>query len=111
MRGGGWLDFGQFNWHDVALGRAIRAALGVITPLPALDGLAAGLTEAAAILAGSLRAMRAPGPLPPLRQLQAAIIPGPDAASGALFAATDALVDAVNTAGDILRRHLERDSA
>jgi uncharacterized membrane protein YccC len=73
---------------------------------PALDRLAAGLAEAAGILAGSLRAMQAPGPLPPLRRLQAAIVPGPDAASGALFAATDALVDAVNTAADILRRHL-----
>jgi len=52
VRGGGWLDFGQFNWHDVALGRAIRAALG------------------------------------------------------ALFAATDRLVDAVNTVADILRTHL-----
>jgi hypothetical protein len=40
LRGGGWLDFGQFNWHDVAPGRAIRAALGVITPLAA--GIAAG---------------------------------------------------------------------
>lgn len=33
-------------------------------------------------------------------------MPGPDAASGALFAGTDGLVDAVNTAGDILRVHL-----
>jgi hypothetical protein len=41
-----------------------------------------------------------------LRRLQAAIVPGPAAASGALFAATDGLVDAVNTAGDILRAHL-----
>jgi uncharacterized membrane protein YccC len=73
---------------------------------PALDRLAAGLTEAAGILAGSLRAMQPPGPLPPLRLLQAAIVPGPDAASGALFAATDGLVDAVNTVGDILRTHL-----
>jgi uncharacterized membrane protein YccC len=73
---------------------------------PALDRLAAGLAEAASILAGSLRAMQVPGRLPSLRRLQAAIVPGPDAASGALFAATDGLVDAMNTAADILSRHL-----
>ena len=212
LRGGGWLDFGQFNWHDVALGRAIRAALGVITPLAA--GIAAGHTayssfaalgalpagfvsfrgvsrtrvlavaatalgmavstfagattsarpwllvaevmtwayavgllaalgptataialqwpvallissalpldprqaaiRAGLVLAGGLWQgalvmstwAQPPGPLPPLRRLQAAIVPGPDAASGALFAATDGLVDAVNTVGDILRAHL-----
>jgi uncharacterized membrane protein YccC len=28
-----WLDFGAFRWADLATGRALRAALGVITPL------------------------------------------------------------------------------
>jgi len=42
IRRGGWLDFGQFNWHDAAPGRAVRAALGVITPLAI--GVAAGHT-------------------------------------------------------------------
>lgn len=29
----GWLDFGAFRWADMATGQAVRAALGVITPL------------------------------------------------------------------------------
>jgi Fusaric acid resistance protein-like len=33
LRQSGWLDFGAFRWHDLAPGRAARAALGVITPL------------------------------------------------------------------------------
>ncbi len=28
-----WLDFGAFRWRDLATGHAVRAALGVITPL------------------------------------------------------------------------------
>lgn len=28
-----WLDFGAFRWHDLAVGRATRAAFGVVTPL------------------------------------------------------------------------------
>jgi uncharacterized membrane protein YccC len=29
----GWLDFGAFRWRDLATGQAMRAALGVLTPL------------------------------------------------------------------------------
>jgi uncharacterized membrane protein YccC len=29
----GWLDFGAFRWRDLAFGQAVRAALGVVTPL------------------------------------------------------------------------------
>ncbi len=29
----GWLDFGAFRWRDLATGQAVRAAVGVITPL------------------------------------------------------------------------------
>ena len=29
----GWLDFGAFRWRDLAVGQAVRAALGVVTPL------------------------------------------------------------------------------
>ena len=29
----GWLDFGAFRWRDLAGGQAVRAAIGVITPL------------------------------------------------------------------------------
>jgi hypothetical protein len=76
-------------------------------PQAALDQLAAGLTESTGTLAASLREMRPPGRLPPLRRLQAATMAGDDAAADALFAATDGLVDAVDTAADILRRHLD----
>jgi len=76
-------------------------------PQAALDQLAAGLTESTGTLAASLREMRPPGRLPPLRRLQAATMAGDDAAADALFAATDGLVDAIDTAADILRRHLD----
>jgi uncharacterized membrane protein YccC len=39
----GWLDFGAFRWHDIAPGRAVRAAFGVITPL--VIGVAIGRVE------------------------------------------------------------------
>jgi len=80
-------------------------------PQAALDELAAGLAESAGILAASLRGMRPPGQLPPLRRLQAATMAGDAAAADGLFAATDGLVDAVDTAADILRGHLDSDPA
>jgi uncharacterized membrane protein YccC len=30
---GGWLRLGPFRWHDLEVGKAVRATLGVITPL------------------------------------------------------------------------------
>ncbi|HEV2243812.1 MAG TPA: hypothetical protein VGR98_22420 [Streptosporangiaceae bacterium] len=70
-----------------------------------LDRLAAGLGTASDVLARSLRALRPPGPLPPLRKLQAAVSAQPDA-DRVLLTTTDAIVDAVNSTTDILRRYL-----
>jgi hypothetical protein len=78
-------------------------------PQPQLDGLAAGLAGATRELARSLRALRAPGTLPALRQLHsalAAVRPGTSQGGDPLTEATDGLVDATNTAADILRREL-----
>jgi hypothetical protein len=70
-----------------------------------LDRLAAGLGTASDVLARSLRALKPPGPLPPLRQLQAAVS-GQPGADRILLTTTDAIVDAVNSTTDILRRYL-----
>ncbi|HLI37584.1 MAG TPA: FUSC family protein [Streptosporangiaceae bacterium] len=40
LRRGGWLRFGQFRWQDMDLFAAVRAGVGMITPLAA--GIAAG---------------------------------------------------------------------
>ena len=39
----GWLDFGAFRWRDLAGGQAVRAAIGVVTPLAI--GVATGRIE------------------------------------------------------------------
>jgi uncharacterized membrane protein YccC len=70
-----------------------------------LDQLAGMVRQSAAQLAESLRRLGPPGPLPPLRELQARIPPD-NGDSGALFTAADGLVDALNTAADTLRRYL-----
>ena len=44
-----WLDFGAFRWHDLATGRAARAAFGVITPLAI--GVGTGHVEAGSFAA------------------------------------------------------------
>jgi uncharacterized membrane protein YccC len=72
---------------------------------PRLDQLAEAVRQAGAQLAEALRRLGPPGPLPPLRELQSAI-PADNGGSLALFAATDSLVDALNTTADTLRRHL-----
>jgi len=76
-------------------------------PSPALDRLAAGLETASGLLARSLRALKPPGRLPPLRELQAAITEPLDD-NRVLLTTTDSIVDTVNTTADILRRHLGR---
>jgi hypothetical protein len=43
LRTSGWLDFGAFRWRDLAAGKAVRATVGVITPLAI--GLATGHEE------------------------------------------------------------------
>lgn len=72
-----------------------------------LSELAGTVRQAAAQLAEALRRLGPPGPLPPLRAVQEQL-PRDGEDDGALFATTDSLVDALNTAADILRRHLGR---
>ena len=55
-------------------------------------------------LAEALHRLGPPGPLPPLRELQSSI--RADGGSEAVFAATDGLVDALDTTADTLRRFL-----
>lgn len=70
-----------------------------------LNRLADMIRQAAAQLAESLRRMGPPGPLPPMREVQARI-PRDDDDTAGLFAATDALVDTLNTIRDIERAYL-----
>jgi hypothetical protein len=70
-----------------------------------LDRLGGMVRQAGAQLAESLRRMGPPGPLPPMREVQARLPRDDDDAIG-LFAATDALVDSLNTIRDILRQNL-----
>jgi uncharacterized membrane protein YccC len=70
-----------------------------------LDRLASMVRQASAQLAESLRRLGPPGRLPPLRAVQSGI-PADSADAGALFAATDGLVDALNTTAETLSRHL-----
>lgn len=70
-----------------------------------LDRLADAVRQATGQLAEALRRLGPPGPLPPLREIQAGLDDGSDG-QDALLAATDGLVDALNTTAHILRRHL-----
>jgi uncharacterized membrane protein YccC len=70
-----------------------------------LDRLAGMIRQTAVQLTESLHRLGPPGPLPPLREVQSGIPPD-NGDSGALFVATDSLVDALNTTAAILRRHL-----
>jgi uncharacterized membrane protein YccC len=93
--------------HHAAMQQA--AADGTATPEPdpdqaELDRLADTTRQAAAQLAQSLRRLGPPGALPPLREVQEHL--RHDDAGGGLLPATDALVDALNTAGDLLRSRL-----
>jgi uncharacterized membrane protein YccC len=83
-----------------------RAGGGATHPDPAqLGRLADAVRQAAGQLAESLRRLGPPGPLPPLREIQSGLGAGADD-QDALVTATDSLVDALNTAAHILRRHL-----
>jgi len=72
---------------------------------PRLDQLAEAVRQAGTQLAEALHRLGPPGPLPPLRELQSQIL-ADSGGSLALFAATDSLVDALDTTADTLRRHL-----
>jgi uncharacterized membrane protein YccC len=87
--------------HHAALRHSARRA----DPDPAqqpLDRLAELTRQAATQLAQSVRRLEPPGQLPPLRELQEQI-PRDDAGPDGLLLATDALVDALNTAAELLR--------
>jgi uncharacterized membrane protein YccC len=74
---------------------------------PKLDEFAAGIDTATQQLAGALRALQPPGPLPALRELQTALSAEPT--NAAVLTATDGLVDATNSVADILRGGLRSD--
>jgi hypothetical protein len=105
--------------HRLALATlALEAAVGAHHAAPAtapepaepdpgqarLDHFGGLVRQASTQLAVALHRLGPPGPFPPLREIQAAL--PADADGGALFAATDSLVDALNTAADTLRRYL-----
>lgn len=91
--------------HHAALRQAAAGPANPDDPDQAeLDRLADMARQAAAQLAQSLRRLGPPGTLPPLREFQEHVRRD-DGAEG-LFPATDALVDALNTAGDLLRSRL-----
>ncbi len=91
-----------------AVGQNARAETGTGPARPELDRLAAGLETASGLLARSLRALKPPGRLPPLRELQTAITEPLDD-NRVLLMTTDSIVDTVNTTADILRRYLGRE--
>ena len=84
-----------------------RADTGTGAARTELERLAAGLETASGLMARSLRALRPPGRLPPLRELQTAITEPLDD-DRVLLMTTDSIVDTVNTTADILRRSLGR---
>jgi hypothetical protein len=81
----------------------------------ATDRFADGIQTAAQVIAGSLRSLRPPSDMPPLRELQTVIYeqltgPGQAPLTGldtVLAGATDEFTDALDTAADILHRRLD----
>jgi uncharacterized membrane protein YccC len=80
----------------------------------AADRFAEGGETAGRVIAGSLRSLRPPGDMPPLREMQTALYsqltgPGKPAVAdpdAVLVAATDEYTDALDSAADILHRQL-----
>jgi uncharacterized membrane protein YccC len=80
----------------------------------ATDRFADGIQTAAQVIAGSLRSLRPPSDMPPLRELQTVLYeqlttPGQVPLTGldtVLAGATDEFTDALDTAADILHRRL-----
>jgi hypothetical protein len=95
------------------------AAGGPVAPdvAAAADRFAGGGETAGRVIAGSLRSLRPPGDMPPLREMQTALYnqlrgPGQPALAGpdaVLVAATDEFTDALDSAADILHRQLSTD--
>jgi uncharacterized membrane protein YccC len=83
----------------------------------AADRFAGGGETAGRVIAGSLRSLRPPGNMPPLREMQIALYnhlagPGKPAVAGpdaVLVAVTDEFTDALDSAADILHRQLSTD--
>ena len=83
--------------------------------LAATDRFADGIQTAAQVIAGSLRSLRPPSDMPPLRELQTVLyeqLTGPSQAPLAgldtvLAGATDEFTDALDSAADILHRQLD----
>ena len=98
---------GQRDSADSGTGEAAVAG--------AVDRFADGVEDAARVIAGSLRSLRPPGDMPPLREWQTAVyeqllepetepvLAGP---AEVLAGGTDEFADALDTAADILRRRL-----
>ena len=88
--------------------------------VPAVGKFADGVEAAAGIIAGSLRSLRPPADMPPLRELQSTIyndlseagdhgaghVPGLAGPGPVLLSSTDEFTDAFDSAADILRRRL-----
>jgi uncharacterized membrane protein YccC len=80
----------------------------------ATDRFADGIETAAQVVAGSLRSLRPPGDMPPLREMQTVLyeqLTGPGQASPSgldtvLAGTTDEFTDALDSAADILHRQL-----
>jgi len=95
------------------------AAGGPVAPdvAAAADRFAEGGETAGRVIAGSLRSLRPPGYMPPLREMQTALYnqltgPGKPALAGpdaVLVAATDEFTDALDSAADVLHRQLSTD--
>jgi uncharacterized membrane protein YccC len=75
----------------------------------ALGRFADGLVTEAEVIARSLRTRTPPTGLPPLREMQKAL--GAGTADDVLLTATDEFTDALDTAADVLRRHLDEPGA
>jgi hypothetical protein len=71
-----------------------------------LDALATAFSTAMMSLAEAVRTLQAPGPIPPLRQVQSALRDRPTALDPRLLRITDNLVDAADELEDVLRRDL-----
>jgi uncharacterized membrane protein YccC len=102
--------------HARAPGRSPEAGgpAGPAGVTAATDQFADGAETAARVIAGSLRSLRPPGEMPPLRKMQTVLydqLTGPGQASLAgpdavLVGATDEFTDALDSAADVLHRRL-----
>jgi hypothetical protein len=108
---------GERRADEAATAAGGPAAPDVAAAAAAADRFAGGGETAGRVIAGSLRSLRPPGNMPPLREMQTALYnqltgPGKPALAGpdaVLVAATDEFTDALDSAADILHRQLGTD--